>query len=181
MKAATNKAQTQAKAEELATMGGGSNSSIVANRKAIRMANLNAAEMLKAEIASGKSGKPTDGTATVVNGSAAARLKAEMMGEEEVDVEMSKTVEDDVDAETEDAEMATSALEPITQSMELSSPSRGIKRKAEEDAVAEVVEEEEEDEEPAILLPPGIAGAHSGTPQLVLMGNNVAEQEDIVK
>jgi 5'-3' exoribonuclease 2 len=172
------------KLEQIASMVGGSNSSIVANRVAIRMANLNAAQMLKAELdGSSMIATPVvvDKTAVASNMSAAERLRLEMMG----GVESSSEV-----TEVEDVVKVEDVVEL--------SPA-GVKRKAEEDLVKEVVEgvdvevaieadeeddEEDESEEDApvgAILPVVLPGGHAGTPQLVLMGNNVAEQEDIVK
>lgn len=157
----------------------------MANRGALRMANLTAAQMLKAEV-DGKTLPPAiadgDKTAAKSNLSAAERLKLEMAGEDEVKVEESSINLESVDVKVEsDVKME---LDPTSDGIDAA---RGIKRKAttpipkeeEEEVVQD--EDEETDDGPSGSATPLIVGQHAGLPQLVLLGNNVAEQEDIVK
>ncbi|GAA5825421.1 hypothetical protein JCM3770_002129 [Rhodotorula araucariae] len=179
------------KAAVAAAMTGG-NKSIVQNRMALRMANLSAAEMMKAQLAAGDAAPAADdasakdadvdgpemqkeqeaeeaGRAEAVrNAEAAAKLKAELLASSEGDAEMAAT-----------------------------SP-RGTKRTASVDA-AETQESTDADPEigeddteatvnaflESSLLPPKpamVAGLNiSEPPPLKLMGNNVVEQDDTVK
>ena len=162
----------------------GSNKSIVANRMALRMANLSAADMLKAELAgenAASSAEATDSEAELVqereaeeagraeaekNSAAAAKLKAELLA--------SDTPEEDA------------------------SP-RGTKRTAsaaaEDDSTDSAFDQEagDDDDEDAdvnaflqdSLVPPKpamVAGLNiEQPPPLKLLGNNVVEQDDAVK
>ena len=162
----------------------GSNKSIVANRMALRMANLSAADMLKAELAgenAASSAEATDSEAELVqereaeeagraeaekNSAAAAKLKAELLAS---------------DPPEEDA-----------------SP-RGTKRTAtvaaEDDSTDSAFDQEpgDDDDEDAdvnaflqdSLVPPKpamVAGLNiEQPPPLKLLGNNVVEQDDAVK
>ncbi|KAM0747709.1 hypothetical protein T439DRAFT_94877 [Meredithblackwellia eburnea MCA 4105] len=172
-------------AKEVATLVGGSNSSIVANRKAIRMANLSAADLIKAEMASGnvaiREPEPVD-AAKEKNASAAAKLKAELLGgigeEEDVDVEMEESVvveekvEEPVVVEEKDGE-------------EITSP-RGKKRKADEDGDSSEGPDGEEtngesDEVDSFLASAVTTPGKVRPAPIKLLGNNMAEQEDTVK
>lgn len=168
-------AKDKEKEKEIAALVG-SNASIVANRKAIRMANLSAAEMIKAELAAGG----TDATAAKKNLSAAELLKRELAGgSEEVEKEM------EVEKETEKA----TEVEDVVEEMPASdaSVSKGVKRTADEVAQEDKEdddEDEDEDEVDAFLaaalipqLPPAVAAPLT----IKLLGNNVVEQEDTVK
>ncbi|KAK4052566.1 5'-3' exoribonuclease 2 [Microbotryomycetes sp. JL221] len=139
----------------------GSNSSIVANRRAIRMANLNAAEMIKAEMNAGGASPPVN-LAKEKNLSAAEMLKQELKKEQDKgsEVEVEDVVEAVVETETKpveeklqetvDAAMTESAVAAAS-----SSP-RGIKRKADEAEVddkseptvegEDVLDEEDQDD-----------------------------------
>lgn len=162
---------------ELAAMVG-SNSSIVANRVALRMANLSASEMIKAELASGAPSAGEAVTAVKKNSSAAELLKKEMMGGGDEDDLMGAV----------DAKLEATITEVVDDKMaggEEEDGPRGIKRKADE-AVEEVVVPEDDDEEDdavsafltsALVAPVGVPAQQP----LKLMGNNVVEQEDTVK
>lgn len=155
----------------------GSNASIVANRKAIRMANLSAAEMIKAELAGG-------GADGEKNLSAAEKLKRELKGEaggatiEEI-VEEEPAAEKEKDDET----MPDAAPTETTP--------RGTKRKAGEAVSAPAsdtedtteVEETEESEVDSFLSKAIVAPGEKSSklPPLKMMGNNVVEQDDTVK
>lgn len=170
----------------------GSNSSIVANRKAIRMANLSAAEMIKAELAGGAA---ADSTAVKKNLSAAELLKKELAGESvEEDTTMAEPekiveiVEEAMNAVPEPAveEAAVAAVE-VDETMGVDGEPRGHKRKADEVEEEKVEEDEDEDEEAvdaflaASLLPPVVVPGIQVPAPLKLMGNNVVEQEDTVQ
>lgn len=165
----------------------GSNSSIVANRKAIRMANLSAAEMIKAELAGGA---VADSTAVKRNLSAAELLKKELAGESvEEDTTMAepeKIVEIVEEAMEAVPEPAVAAVE-VDETMGIDGEPRGHKRKADEVEEEKVEEDEDEDEEAvdaflaASLLPAVVVPGIQVPAPLKLMGNNVVEQEDTVQ
>lgn len=168
----SNAMDVEAKEKQLAAMVG-SNSSIVANRKAIRMANLSAADILKAELASGDI-EPEDSAAVKKNADAAAKLKAELLG----------GGGDDPDTPMGDVAAVEQAL-PVASESEAP---RGIKRKAdgvvddEADAEPDDDEDESVDAFLASSLIPAPASAHTvKPPTLKLLGNNMVEQEDSVK
>lgn len=194
------------KSEDVASMVG-SNQSIVANRKAIRMANLSAAEMIKAEMAGLKKPggeKKEVKLAKQENLSAAEKLKRELKGEteevveeeeeekpvveteEEVKIEEEAVVEEKTGEEPavvaeEDVKMATAAED------ETEITPRGTKRKAVDSADASANPwDDEEEAPPTVDVDAFIATAvaepekHKVAP-LKDMGNNVVEQEDTVK
>lgn len=137
-----------------------SNSSIVANRKALRMANLSAADMIKAELAA----PPLDNKKNL---SAAEKLKRELKGEV-------FDMDTGADGKTEEAESAAVELEEEAP--------HGIKRKIEE--IEEVVAEEEDAEDGVdAFLSSAVATPVAVPAQAPLkqMGNGVVEQEDTVK
>lgn len=155
----------------------GSNASIVANRKAIRMANLSAAEMIKAELAGG-------GADGEKNLSAAEKLKRELKGESgEASVEEVVEEEPVVAKEKEDETMPDATPAETTP--------RGTKRKAGEAVSAPAsdtedtteVEETEDSEVDSFLSKAIVAPAEKSSklPPLKMMGNNVVEQDDTVK
>jgi len=115
----------------------GSNNDVVANRRAIRMANMSAAEMLKAELG-GVAGEPVDEDVSIEEVKEIAEEKTE-----EQDAEMStndatpKLVEDEAAPAppTEDAAAFDAAFDAAfpPPSSDASEVSRGTKRKADED------------------------------------------------
>ncbi|KAL7410956.1 XRN 5'-3' exonuclease N-terminus-domain-containing protein [Mrakia frigida] len=132
----------------------GSNNDVVANRRAIRMANMSAAEMLKAELG-GVAGEPVDEDVSI------EEVK-EIAEEKEEDTEMSsndavpKPVEDETataasapDAAAFDAAFDAAFPPP---SSDASEASRGVKRKADEDedAIDGDLDVEDEDEAPPV-------------------------------
>lgn len=159
---------------------GGGNSSIVANRMKIRMANLSAGEMLKAELGGAKGG-------VVTNAAAALKLKRELMGE--VDEEEEEVKEEETKGEVKEEE---EIKEEKMDESSIESPLRGIKRKVEELAT----KSEEDSEESAIedfisavpttkeIVIPGVGGVRATTvttaPPITVTGNTV-EQEDTVQ
>ncbi|KAM0789101.1 hypothetical protein ACM66B_003157 [Microbotryomycetes sp. NB124-2] len=170
----------------------GSNSSIVANRRAIRMANLNAAEMIKAELSAGSNTvEPVQDLAKGKNLSAAEMLKQELKKEEDKgqEVKVEDVVEAIVEDETKQVEnkveevVEAAMVEDATVAPTSSSP-RGVKRKADEAQVDEDAEDddddEEEEEEDAVAVK-APAGEASKLPPLKQVGNNMVEQEDTVK
>ncbi|KAI5480844.1 5'-3' exoribonuclease 2 [Pseudohyphozyma bogoriensis] len=189
--------EKDAKAKEVAGMVG-SNSDIVRNRGKLRMANLSAAEMLKAEMSDAPASKPEDKTASSKNLSAAEALKKQLaMADDDVE-----EMKEEGAAPVEPVLLATPAIEENTEEVatkplvpaaeagedstmaegETSSP-RGHKRKAEEVEKDEAVEAEEEtDGADAFLKSAVVAPAGASVPApLKMMGNNVVEQEDTVK
>lgn len=156
----------------------GSNASIVANRKAIRMANLSAAEMIKAELAGG-------GADGEKNLSAAEKLKRELKGESGASIEeiVEEEKKEEPAAAAEDSNMADAAPAETTP--------RGIKRKAGEAVSAPAsdteetteLEETEDSEVDSFLSKAIVAPAEKSSklPPLKMMGNNVVEQDDTVK
>ncbi|KAL8287373.1 hypothetical protein RQP46_003825 [Phenoliferia psychrophenolica] len=181
-----NAMDIEAKEKQLAGMVG-SNSSIVANRKAIRMANISAADMIKAELASGDI-EPQDATAVKQNLSAAEKLKAELLGGGGDDDTTMNEVEKVVEAQVEEAVPALNATPAVEEAIpvedEGTSP-RGIKRKA-EGLEEEAEEDDEEDDETvdaflASSLIPVAVPAVIKPAELKLLGNNMVEQEDSVK
>lgn len=161
----------------------GSNSSVVANRAAIRMANISAAEMFKAELASGTVG---ESTAVTKNLSAAEKLKKELMGETKEDTKMEEIVESKVEVKEEVKAEGVDGIFMDVVDEAVGGVPRGVKRKVDE-AVAEEIKSEEDDDEddPAVdaflaaSLVPAV-GVPAPAP-LKLMGGNVVEQEDTVK
>lgn len=164
----------------------GSNASIVANRRAIRMANLSAADMIKAELASGATAPVVSNDAKAENLSAAEMLKKELAGEEAKEDEVGeKAVEPEevAAAVVAEAEVSMPAVDETTP--------RGTKRTAAQVEEEEEAEEEEDDEDDdevdeadaflssAILKP--AAEEKTKLPPLKMMGNNVVEQDDTVK
>lgn len=173
-----------------------SNASIVANRKALRMANLSAADMIKAELAAAAGGEGELST------------PAEKEAVEDAEMVDSKALEEEQKAEEAgqvDAEKNAKAAAKLKAELlgggggeEDTSP-RGTKRPAPPEAPsaegAEAVEEEatDADEDAEVnafltdsLLPPKPAELIAGLdvaqpPPLKLMGNNVVEQDDTVK
>lgn len=155
--------------KEVSKLVAGGNSSIVANRKAIRMANLNAADMLKAELAGGLDFGPSSPRES--NASAAESLKKEMADSQEKEDAEEKMIDEDTTP-------------------------RGTKRKVEAVVTPDVEEEEEEDEDADVVafltsavanvetVVAGVGGARTTTvttaPPLTVTGNMV-EQEDTVK
>lgn len=173
----------------------GSNKSIVANRMAIRMANLSAADMLKAELAAGSS-------------SSDAKTETPAAEEDDAEVKKEKEAEEAGKAEAErnsaaaaklKAEMLASSEDQMAD--EATSP-RGTKRAAPpddgvgsqdpDDALDPEVDEDDEEDADGVnaflessLLPPKpamVAGLGiAEPPPLKMLGNNVVEQDDTVK
>ncbi|SDA02305.1 BZ3500_MvSof-1268-A1-R1_Chr7-3g09627 [Microbotryum saponariae] len=191
----------------------GSNASIVANRKAIRMANLSARDMIKAEMQASNGGteetqKERSGwpTASKQNSSAAELLKKQMMGgdeeeetEQEVEAEAEKADEENgrmaatepeaVDEKKDEAPQIDGEASAIDVDVDASEASpRGTKRKVEdvEPESAEVTDleddgedDDESSEDTSIVVPGGVHKVKVAP--LKHMGNNVVEQDDMVK
>lgn len=165
----------------------GSNKSIVANRMALRMANLSAADMLKAELAGGtEASTPTSETTA-----------------DETDPELTKEKEAEeagrAEAERNSAAAAKLRAELLASDDTANDGSpRGTKRNAdtavdeETDSGLDPEAGEDDSEDASVnaflqdsLVPPKpamVAGLNiEQPPPLKLMGNNVVEQDDAVK
>ncbi|KAK4047900.1 5'-3' exoribonuclease 2 [Microbotryomycetes sp. JL201] len=165
----------------------GSNSSIVANRRAIRMANLNAAEMIKAELSAGKTADPAEtgvDLAKEKNLSAAEMLKQELKKEQEKgdQIKVEDVIEAAVEDDTKDVEeKVEEVVEAAMDEAPASSSPRGVKRKADEAEVdkdnGQEAGQDDEDEDDDTKAP----GSEAKLPPLKQLGNNMVEQEDTVK
>lgn len=171
----------------------GSNKSIVANRMALRMANLSAADMIKAELASGgqpplaqaedevdgaemqqeKQAEEAGRAEAERNSAAAAKLKAEMLGSQDDDVTSPRG--------TKRAAPPVEGTETQDSTDVDAEPSEALAATAGEgggDAEVNAFLE-------SSLLPPKpamIAGLNvAEPPTLKMLGNNVVEQDDTVK
>ncbi|GAA5977728.1 hypothetical protein JCM11641_001390 [Rhodosporidiobolus odoratus] len=166
----------------------GSNASIVANRKALRMANLSAADMLKAELAGGEAPAVEKGEGEKDEPAVVEEKKAEEAGE----AEAKKNAE--AAAALKAHLLAGDGEDPAE---EVTSP-RGTKRPAPpepadaemQEAIEEEADDAQEDAEVNAflqnsLLPPKpatVAGLGvDQPPPLKMLGNNVVEQDDTVK
>jgi 5'-3' exoribonuclease 2 len=173
-----------------------SNASIVANRKALRLANLSAADMIKAELAASASGEGELAVPEEKNAVEDAEKEDSKALEEEQKAENAGQAEAEKNAKAA-AKLKAELLGAPATAEEETSP-RGTKRPAPPEAPSaegdEAVEEEanDEDEDAEVnafltdsLLPPKpslIAGLDvAQPPPLKLMGNNVVEQDDTVK
>jgi 5'-3' exoribonuclease 2 len=173
--AATQKASQEKAFETGSKALGGTNSDIVANRSAIRMANMNAAEALKAELAALKPLKPRAGAARPY-ASAAVSLpppppptQSEIEKSsvaEDIGIPGLETVDEPIAVEQPDGELSipTEPTEPSSAPPEVSatlgfeqdatstSPFKGVKRKLDEierpDQEGEAIDEEERSETP---------------------------------
>lgn len=161
----------------------GSNKSVVANRMALRMANLSAADMLKAELAS-ETGAQDGGAETVdpevveekeaeeagraeaeKNSAAAAKLKAELMGSDETIDESPRGKKRPASSVVED-EGSEAVLDP-----------EAGEDDSEDASVNAFLEDSLTAPKPAM-----VAGLNiEQPPPLKMLGNNVVEQDDGVK
>ncbi|GAA5906738.1 hypothetical protein JCM6882_003289 [Rhodosporidiobolus microsporus] len=171
----------------------GSNASIVANRKALRMANLSAAEMMKAELSA----------ATGDAAAAEAGDDAEMADEKKAEEEGAKEAEKNSAAAAKLKAELLAGSPPPADGDESTSP-RGTKRPAPPEPPSADAEEAAESEAPSrdegvepgadekvnaflesSLLPPKpamVAGLDiAQPPPMKMLGNNVVEQDDTVK
>jgi 5'-3' exoribonuclease 2 len=127
---------------------GGSNNDLVANRRAIRMANMSAAEMLKAELA-GVAGEKVDDDTTIEEAKEMHEEKEEeaaekgekgpeekqedsVMADGEIPIAKEADITVDPDQSASDAAF-DAAFPPPAKSDVSETPSRGTKRKADED------------------------------------------------
>ncbi|GAA5866607.1 hypothetical protein JCM8547_005474 [Rhodosporidiobolus lusitaniae] len=187
-KTATTAAQKQAATSTMV----GSNASIVANRKALRMANLSAADMIKAELAAASGQGELDTPLEQEAAHEAEQVDSKALEDEKAAEEAGKA-----EAEKNSAAAAKLKAELLGEAVDDTSP-RGTKRPAPPEApgaeLDEALEEEadDEDEDAEVnafltdsLLPPKpamVAGLDiAQPPPLKHMGNNVVEQDDMVK
>lgn len=165
----------------------GGNKSIVQNRMALRMANLSAAEMMKAQLAAGDDAAAAAPAAEEVDD---PEMKQEQEAEEAGRAEAARNA----DAA---AKLKAELLASSEGDADATSP-RGTKRSADVDAAemqdaADADPENDEDEDEATVNaflessltapePAMVAGLNiREPPPLKLMGNNVVEQDDTVK
>lgn len=175
---------------------GGSNNDLVANRRAIRMANMSAAEMLKAELA-GVAGEKVDDDTTIeeVKEIAEEKQDEEEAAEEKAGSEVKEVpmaVDGDVSAPDEadisinpDQSASDAAFDaafpPPAPSDVSETPSRGTKRKVDDDEDVEDDEDTDEAPDKAELTSVPHMDRPVEKPARVVNADGTVEYEDTVK